>query len=39
MGKPLAAADYAVLIVTAAFSAVALMITFSNGSRFYNPFV
>lgn len=30
--------DYIVLIVTVLFTIVALMITFHNGSRFYNPF-
>lgn len=31
--------DYVVMIVTAIFSVVALVITYSDGSRFYNPFV
>ena len=39
MGKSLKGADYAVIAVTTIFSAVALAVTFSNGSRFYNPFV
>lgn len=30
--------DYIVLIVTVLFTITALMITFHNGSRFYNPF-
>ncbi len=37
-GKPLKSADYAVMILTAVFCAVSLIITFSNGTRFYNPF-
>ena len=37
--RPLKRNDYCVLIVTAVFSAVALIVTFCDGSRFYNPFV
>ena len=39
MGKPLKRNDYITIVVTVLFSVVALVITFSNGSRFYNPFV
>lgn len=38
-GKPLKRNDYLTLLVTVVFMVVALMITFRNGSRFYNPFV
>ena len=31
--------DYIVLIVTVLFTIAALMFSFHNGSRFYNPFV
>ena len=37
--KPLKKNDYIVLIVTVVFTVAALIITFRNGSRFYNPFV
>lgn len=37
--KPLKRNDYLVLIATILFAAAALIITFSNGSRFYNPFI
>ena len=37
-GKPLVAADFAVIIFTVIFCTTALIITFANGSRFYNPF-
>lgn len=37
--KKLEKNDYLVLIVTILFAAVALMITFWDGSRFYNPFI
>ena len=37
-GKPLVAADFAVIIFTVIFCTAALIITFANGSRFYNPF-
>lgn len=37
--KSLKRNDYLVLIVTILFTAAALFITFSNGSRFYNPFI
>lgn len=39
MRRPLKTADYAVIVVTVLFAAAAMYITFSNGSRFYNPFV
>lgn len=39
MGKPLKRNDYLTLAVTVIFCAAALVITFRNGSRFYNPFV
>ena len=39
MGRPLKAADYIVIAATVILSVVALLITFSNGSRFYNPFI
>lgn len=39
MGRPLKAADYIVIASTVILSVVALLITFSNGSRFYNPFI
>ncbi len=38
MGRRLLRNDYLVLIFTIVFCAAALVITFSNGSRFYNPF-
>jgi energy-coupling factor transport system permease protein len=38
MGRPLLRNDYLVLIFLVLFCAAALAITFSNGSRFYNPF-
>ena len=37
-GRPLKTADYAVIIFLAVFSVGALILTFRNGSRFYNPF-
>lgn len=37
-GKPLNRNDYLVILVTVVFVAVALVITFWDGSRFYNPF-
>lgn len=37
-GKALKAQDYAVMAAVAAFGAVALIVTFADGSRFYNPF-
>ena len=37
--KPLGRNDYIVLIVTVVFTVAALVITFHNGSRFYNPFI
>lgn len=39
MGRPLLRNDYLTLIFTVAFCTAALILTFSNGSRFYNPFV
>lgn len=39
MRRPLKRADYAVILGTLVFAAAALYITFSNGSRFYNPFI
>ena len=36
--RPLKAPDYLVLLFTALFSAAALIFTFYDGSRFYNPF-
>lgn len=37
-GKPLKRADIVVMTTTVLFCAAALFITFSDGSRFYNPF-
>lgn len=37
-GKPLKRNDYLVILVTVVFVVAALMITFWDGSRFYNPF-
>lgn len=37
-GKPLNRNDYLVILVTVVFVAAALVITFWDGSRFYNPF-
>lgn len=37
-GRPLKAADYAVMSFLVVFSVGALILTFRNGSRFYNPF-
>lgn len=37
--RPLKKNDYIVLIVTVIFTVTALVITFQNGSRFYNPFL
>lgn len=39
MGKSLTTNDYVVIVLTLVFSVVAIAITFSNGTRFYNPFV
>ena len=39
MGRPLKAIDYIVITATIVSMVVALTITFSNGSRFYNPFI
>ena len=38
-GKPLKRNDHIVIIVTVIFSIAAMIITFSNGGRFFNPFV
>lgn len=38
-GKKLRKADYAVIAVTVIITAAALIITFYDGSRFYNPFI
>jgi len=38
-GKALEKPDYGVLAVTMVFAGIALIITFGNGGRFYNPFV
>ncbi len=37
-GRPMKTKDYAVMIFLVVFSIAAFVITFSNGSRFYNPF-
>ncbi len=37
--RPFAPRDYAAVIVSALLLAAALAVTFSNGSRFYNPFI
>lgn len=39
MGRRLAAGDYVVMIATLVFMIVALVITYYDGNRFYNPFV
>lgn len=39
MGKALKTSDYIVMIFVVLFSAVALFVTFRDGSRFYNPFI
>lgn len=39
MGRPLKALDITVMVLTVVAMAIALSITFSNGSRFYNPFI
>lgn len=38
-GRPLKRNDYIVLAFSVIFSAIALYITFRDGSRFYNPFI
>lgn len=38
MGQPLRTADYCVIVFTVVFCSLALIITFMDGSRFYNPF-
>ncbi|MBO4376233.1 MAG: energy-coupling factor transporter transmembrane protein EcfT [Lachnospiraceae bacterium] len=37
--RPLKASDYAVIVFTVIFCAIALIVTFRDGSRFYNPFI
>lgn len=37
-GRPLKKSDYAVMLFLVVFSVGALILTFRNGSRFYNPF-
>ena len=39
MGSKLAKADYAVMIVTLVVMVIALVVTYHDGSRFYNPFI
>lgn len=39
MGRPLKRNDYLTIVFTVVFTVAALLITFKNGSRFYNPFV
>ncbi|MDO4187700.1 MAG: energy-coupling factor transporter transmembrane component T [Lachnospiraceae bacterium] len=39
MGRPLKPLDITVMVLTVAAMCIALFITFSNGSRFYNPFI
>lgn len=39
MGKSLTVNDYVVIALTIVFAVVAMVVTFSNGTRFYNPFV
>ncbi|MCI5821477.1 MAG: energy-coupling factor transporter transmembrane component T [Lachnospiraceae bacterium] len=39
MGRKLAGRDYVVMAVTFAFMIVALVVTYHDGNRFYNPFV
>ena len=38
-GKPLTKADYAVIIFTTILSIAAMVITYYDGNRFYNPFI
>ena len=38
-GKKLTGKDIAVIVAVLIFAVVSLLITFSDGSRFYNPFV
>lgn len=38
MGKPLGRNDYLAIAFTVLFSVAALVVTFADGSRFYNPF-
>ena len=37
-GRPLKRNDYLTLVFLVVFTVAALMITFADGSRFYNPF-
>ena len=37
--RPLKRNDYLTIVITVVFSIAALIITFRNGSRFYNPFI
>ncbi len=39
MGRKLTGRDYGVMIITALFMVVALVITYHDGNRFYNPFI
>ena len=39
MGRKLAVADYVVMAVTVISMIAALVITYHDGSRFYNPFI
>lgn len=39
MGRKFQKADYAVLVATAVLMAVALVVTYYDGDRFYNPFI
>lgn len=39
MGRPIKKADVAVIVVTVVFCVAALIITFADGSRFWNPFM
>ncbi len=38
MGKKLGKGDYAVIVSVAVFMTVAMIVTYADGSRFYNPF-
>lgn len=39
MGRPLKALDFVVIAASILAMVIAMLVTFSNGSRFYNPFV
>ncbi len=39
MARKMQRNDYLVIAFTVAFMVIALAVTYSNGSRFYNPFV